>query len=91
MIVVTESGLPSPTGVDTTDASRATVERELIAPYLPRLVVDWIASIPQRRHLTTDGTVTFVDISGFTKLSEGLAKHGKIGAGSRACRAAFLP
>ena len=26
------------------------------------------------------GTVVFVDISGFTKLSEGLAKHGKVGA-----------
>ncbi|MGD0944110.1 MAG: adenylate/guanylate cyclase domain-containing protein [Acidimicrobiales bacterium] len=27
-----------------------------------------------------EGTVAFVDISGFTKLSEGLARHGKVGA-----------
>ena len=80
MNVVTESGPWSPTGADADDATRATGERELLAPYLPRLVVDWIASIPERRHLVIDGTVAFVDISGFTKLSEGLAKHGKIGA-----------
>ena len=85
MIVVTEPGLASPTGVNATGVNatgvaRAAAERELLAPYLPRLVVDWIGSIPQRRHLVIDGTVAFVDISGFTKLSEGLAKHGKIGA-----------
>jgi class 3 adenylate cyclase/tetratricopeptide (TPR) repeat protein len=30
--------------------------------------------------LSVDGTIAFVDVSGFTKLSEALAKHGKIGA-----------
>ena len=32
------------------------------------------------RHRVVQGTVAFVDISGFTKLSERLATHGKIGA-----------
>ncbi len=32
------------------------------------------------RYRVEPGTVVFVDISGFTKLSEGLAKHGKVGA-----------
>ena len=77
MSVVTESGIDLPTGAD---GGPTTGEREVLAPYLPRLVVDWIASIPERRHLVIDGTVAFVDISGFTKLSEGLARHGKIGA-----------
>jgi len=53
---------------------------DLLAPYVPRLVIDWIENSPELRHRVIDGTVVFVDISGFTKLSEGLAKHGKIGA-----------
>jgi class 3 adenylate cyclase/tetratricopeptide (TPR) repeat protein len=80
MIMVTESGIPSPTGPDVVGGTRESAESELLAPYLPRLVIDWIASAPGERHRIVDGTVAFVDISGFTKLSEGLAKHGKIGA-----------
>ncbi len=52
----------------------------LLAPYLPRLVIDWLEESPELRYRVVEGTVAFVDISGFTKLSEGLAKHGKIGA-----------
>ncbi len=51
-----------------------------LAPYFPRLVIDWIASTPEERHREQVGTIAFVDISGFTKLSEGLARHGKVGA-----------
>jgi len=53
---------------------------DVLAPYVPRPVIDWIEHYPELRHRVIDGTVVFVDISGFTKLSEGLAKHGKIGA-----------
>ncbi len=35
---------------------------------------------PEERHQERVGTIAFVDISGFTKLSEGLARHGKVGA-----------
>jgi class 3 adenylate cyclase len=55
-------------------------ERELLAPYMPRLVVEWADTTPDLRHRAIEGTLVFVDISGFTKLSEQLAKHGKIGA-----------
>ncbi|HXN60761.1 MAG TPA: adenylate/guanylate cyclase domain-containing protein [Acidimicrobiales bacterium] len=44
------------------------------------MLVDWVGTSPHPRHRSVDGTLTFVDISGFTKLSEGLAVHGKIGA-----------
>ena len=51
-----------------------------LAPYFPRLVIDWLTTAPDERFREQTGTVAFVDISGFTKLSEGLAKHGKVGA-----------
>ena len=51
-----------------------------LAPYFPRLVIDWITASPDERHQELVGTIAFVDISGFTKLSEGLARHGKVGA-----------
>ena len=56
------------------------VDQHFLVPYLPRLVIDWMEECPEKRDRTVEGTVAFVDISGFTKLSEGLAKHGKIGA-----------
>src|SRR5216683_3881836 len=55
-------------------------ERELLQPYLPRLLTQWLAETPTDTHREVDGTIAFVDISGFTKLSERLAKKGKVGA-----------
>ncbi len=43
-------------------------------------MVDWQATAPDLRHRSVEGSLVFVDISGFTKLSEGLSKQGKIGA-----------
>jgi len=51
-----------------------------LAPYFPRLTIDWLRSTPGERFKELPGTVAFVDISGFTKLSEGLARHGRVGA-----------
>ncbi len=51
-----------------------------LAPYFPRLAIEWMATDPGTRHRELEGTIAFVDISGFTKLSEGLARHGKVGA-----------
>ena len=51
-----------------------------LVPYFPRLVIDWIMTTPGDRYREVESTVAFVDISGFTKLSEGLARHGKVGA-----------
>ncbi len=54
--------------------------REMLQPYLPRLVLEWLASEPECRYRAVDGTVVFVDISGFTRLSERLARFGRVGA-----------
>ncbi|MGZ4132057.1 MAG: adenylate/guanylate cyclase domain-containing protein, partial [Actinomycetota bacterium] len=51
-----------------------------LKPYLPRLAIDWLATRPEDRWQALEGSVVFVDISGFTKMSERLAKRGKVGA-----------
>lgn len=48
--------------------------------YLPRLVLQWDADAPSSIHREIDGTMVFVDISGFTAMSERLARFGKVGA-----------
>ena len=54
-------------------------DRSALLPYLPRLLVHWLADDPI--DLARAGRdVVFVDISGFTKLSEKLAKSGRMGA-----------
>src|SRR6188768_2878603 len=49
-------------------------------PYVPRILLRHLAEDPDELCWTTEGSVVFVDISGFTKLSEKLAKVGKEGA-----------
>ena len=61
-------------------ASAGAEAQHPLSPYFPRLVIDWITNAPEERHQERVGTIAFVDISGFTKLSEGLARHGKVGA-----------
>ncbi|HEX5626495.1 MAG TPA: adenylate/guanylate cyclase domain-containing protein [Actinomycetota bacterium] len=53
---------------------------ETLRPYAPRLLIRWLAEQPHRSFRTLDGSMVFVDISGFTKMSERLARHGKVGA-----------
>jgi class 3 adenylate cyclase/Tfp pilus assembly protein PilF len=48
--------------------------------YLPRLVRYWDAEAPGHLHRSIEGSMVFVDISGFTKMSERLARHGNVGA-----------
>jgi class 3 adenylate cyclase/tetratricopeptide (TPR) repeat protein len=55
-------------------------DERLVRPHLPRLLIHWLADRPEDRHRTVDGSIAFVDISGFTKLSERLARRGKVGA-----------
>ncbi|MFN0148392.1 MAG: adenylate/guanylate cyclase domain-containing protein [Dehalococcoidia bacterium] len=52
----------------------------ILLPYIPRLLVDWQQRSPGETHLEVAGTLVFVDISGFTRLSERLAARGKVGA-----------
>jgi class 3 adenylate cyclase/tetratricopeptide (TPR) repeat protein len=67
---------------DIDSASRAAQELSpgAVNPYVPRIVLRQLADDPDRRSWTVEGTVVFVDISGFTKLSERLAKKGREGA-----------
>src|SRR5262245_20149209 len=49
-------------------------------PYVPRLVAGWLRETPDATVRQLEGTLAFVDISGFTRLSERLARKGKVGA-----------
>jgi class 3 adenylate cyclase len=51
-----------------------------LQPYLPRLVLDWPRSTPDVLGRELEGSTVFVDVSGFTKMSERLARQGKVGA-----------
>ncbi|MGC9961347.1 MAG: adenylate/guanylate cyclase domain-containing protein [Acidimicrobiales bacterium] len=55
-------------------------EHERLTPYLPRLAVEWLAESPAEVHRRLEGTLLFVDVSGFTALTERLAARGKVGA-----------
>ena len=57
-----------------------TAETGLLTPHMPRLVLRWLNEEPERTARSIDGTVVFVDISGFTALSERLARNGRVGA-----------
>ena len=46
------------------------------APYVPRVLLDHLATEPERRVRAVEGTCVLVDVSGFTKLSERLARRG---------------
>jgi class 3 adenylate cyclase/tetratricopeptide (TPR) repeat protein len=55
-------------------------EDELLGPYVPTLVVEWLRDRPEERHRVVDCTLVLADISGFTRMTEMLAVRGKIGA-----------
>jgi class 3 adenylate cyclase/tetratricopeptide (TPR) repeat protein len=50
------------------------------APYLSALHARWLAEDPARHRREFDASLLFADISGFTAMSERLAKLGKVGA-----------
>src|SRR5436190_8711534 len=51
-----------------------------LAAYIPRIAAEWDLESPGARYRELDATCCFVDISGFTALSERLARRGRIGA-----------
>ncbi|MFO7548816.1 MAG: adenylate/guanylate cyclase domain-containing protein, partial [Acidimicrobiia bacterium] len=55
--------------------ARASLER-----FVPRVSAEWDLDVPGARWRRIDGTLCFVDISGFTNLSEKLARRGRVGA-----------
>ena len=67
---------------DARDASASSADHvaERAGPYVSRMLIQHLATAPDKRTWTGEGTAAFVDISGFTKLSESLAKKGRVGA-----------
>ncbi len=53
---------------------------ETLWPYVPAVVIDWLWDSPEASYRTVQGTLSFIDISGFTQLTERLAQAGKVGA-----------
>src|SRR5213080_1537184 len=51
-----------------------------LTPFVPRVVLDWLRDSPDLHRRELQGTLAFVDISGFTAMSERLAEKGKLGA-----------
>jgi len=51
-----------------------------LTPYVARLVVEWLHDTPEVSYRSINGTAVFADISGFTNLTEKLARRGKAGA-----------
>ena len=51
-----------------------------LRPYVPDLLRSWRPTSGDDRHMQVDGTLVFVDISGFTRLTERLARKGNVGA-----------
>src|SRR3954453_17611896 len=51
-----------------------------LRPHVGGLSLDWLATGPRQRHRRITGSLAFVDISGFTTLTERLAAKGKAGA-----------
>ena len=52
-----------------------------LTAYVPRLLLQWEERYGDAKHQAIEGTLVFADVSGFTKLSEALAKKGgKAGA-----------
>ncbi len=55
-------------------------QNDVLKPYVPRLQIEWLRDMPETRYRAVDGSLAFVDISGFTALTESLNRRGKIGA-----------
>lgn len=49
-------------------------------PYIPRVAAEWDLEISGNKWHQVEGSLVLVDISGFTNLSERLARKGRIGA-----------
>lgn len=55
-----------------------TVPDSHLIPYTPRTLREWPGALPA--HDEVEGTLVFADVSGFTRLTERLARRGKVGA-----------
>jgi class 3 adenylate cyclase/tetratricopeptide (TPR) repeat protein len=51
-----------------------------LVPFIPRLTLEWLRDDPEASWREVEGTVAFIDISGFTAMSERLSSRGRAGA-----------
>ena len=49
-------------------------------PFLPEIATRWLQTDPGSRWQQVDGSMLFIDLSGFTAMSERLARQGRVGA-----------
>lgn len=48
--------------------------------FVPRMLVEWLAEHPDRHHRSIEGSMAQIDLSGFTRLTDRLARRGPVGA-----------
>jgi class 3 adenylate cyclase/tetratricopeptide (TPR) repeat protein len=77
-LVVNERPLQPTPGNSPEADGRSVAERA--SRYVPRMLQRHLAEHPDARCWTSEGTAAFIDISGFTQLSERLARKGREGA-----------
>ena len=58
---------------------RSSASAELVS-FVPRLTLEWLRDEPERPWREVEGTLAFIDISGFTAMSERLSSLGRAGA-----------
>ena len=68
------------TPLRTAPPARFEAANDVLRPFVPRIAVDWLRDAPALRARRFEGTLVFADISGFTDLTEALAKRGQEGA-----------
>lgn len=61
-------------------ASKVGTSDSRLDAYVPDLLRTWSPSGRDHRHMRVRGSLAFVDISGFTRLTERLTRRGKVGA-----------
>jgi class 3 adenylate cyclase/tetratricopeptide (TPR) repeat protein len=66
--------------VATVDVGSTAARAGELVPFVPRLTLEWLKKSPELRWLEIEGTLAFIDISGFTAMSEKLSSSGRAGA-----------
>ena len=51
-----------------------------LRPYVPEIAASWLAASPDVRYRGVEGSLAFVDISGFTTLARRLTRQGAVGS-----------
>ncbi|HEX6056309.1 MAG TPA: adenylate/guanylate cyclase domain-containing protein, partial [Intrasporangium sp.] len=72
--------MPDPAPTSPIDAAPEPTVDEALVVYVPALAAEWLADDPANRHRRVSGSMAFVDISGFTSLTERLTRMGKVGS-----------